>query len=123
MRTLLLVDDDHDGLPIRRMIFERAGFQVSAATSATEARAVFCTKPTEIVLLDLHLPELEDGCSLIRDLRAQSPGVRIVVLSGFAGDFHRRPEASMIDLILEKPLRSEKLLRAIAGAIDGPPSL
>ena len=115
MPTLLLVDDDRDGLPIRRLIFERAGFQVSTAATVEEARVAFFGHTPEIVLLDLHLPDLEDGCALIRDFRAHAPTVRIVVLSGFAGDFQQRPEAQMIDLILEKPLRSEKLLRAVAG--------
>ena len=115
MGTLLLVDDDRDGLPIRRLIFERAGFQVFAAATAEEARAVFFGHAPEIVLLDLHLPELEDGCALIRDFRAYAPTVRIVVLSGFAGDFQQRPESHMVDLVLEKPLRSEKLLRAVTG--------
>ena len=115
MRTLLLVDDDRDGLPIRRLIFERAGFEVTAATTVEEARAAFFASPQEIVLLDLHLPALEDGCALIRDFRAHLPQVRLVVLSGFAGDIHQRPESQMIDLILEKPLRSEKLIRAVAG--------
>jgi DNA-binding NtrC family response regulator len=118
MPTLLLVDDDRDGLPIRRLIFERAGFEVAAATTVNEARAAFFAHPAQIVLLDLHLPELEDGCALIRDFRAHLPGVRLVVLSGFAGDIHQRPESHMIDLILEKPLRSEKLVRAVAGTLD-----
>lgn len=118
MRTLLLVDDDRDGLPIRRLIFERADFEVSTASTADDARATFFENAPEIVLLDLHLPELEDGCALIREFRAHSPGVRIVVLSGWTGDLQQRPEAQMIDLLLEKPLRSEKLLRAVAGAID-----
>jgi DNA-binding NtrC family response regulator len=115
MRTLLLVDDDRDGLPIRRLIFERAGFEVTTAATVEEARAAFFAHTSEIVLLDLHLPELEDGCALIRDFRNRSPEVRLIVLSGFAGGLHQRPESQMVDLVLEKPLRSEKLLRAVAG--------
>lgn len=117
MATLLLVDDDRESLPIRRLIFERGGFQVSTAVSAAEARATFFADPPQIVLLDLYLPELEDGCALIRDFRAHAPGVRIVVLSGWTGDLLQRPEAHLIDLVLEKPLRSEKLLSALTAAM------
>ena len=64
---------------------------------------------------------MDDGLALIREFRAQSPKIRIIVLTGLAGDLHDRPEAAMVDAILEKPFRTDKLIRALAkagGAVD-----
>jgi CheY-like chemotaxis protein len=114
MPRLLLVDDDGDGLEIRRLIFEREGYQVSTATGAGTARSAFASDAPEIVVLDLRLPDAQDGLALIREFRAHGPGVRIVVLSGWTADLHGRPEAAMADAVLAKPVRSEKLIRALA---------
>jgi DNA-binding response OmpR family regulator len=116
MPRLLLVDDDRDGLEIRRLIFERKGYRVSIATGAGTARAAFSKSAPEFVVLDLRLPLAEDGLALIREFRAQVPQVRIIVLSGWTADLNGRPEAAMADAVLAKPVRSEKLIRTLAQA-------
>lgn len=116
MPRLLLVDDDHDGVEIRRLIFERAGYDVFVKRTVDGARRVFTETSPEIVLIDLRLPLLEDGLALIREFRAQNPALKIVVLTGMASDLEGRPEALLVDAVLAKPLRSEKLLQALAKA-------
>jgi DNA-binding response OmpR family regulator len=116
---LLLIDDDRDSLEIRRLIFERAGYDVRTASTPADARDAFLRHPQAAVLLDLRLPGIEDGLALIREFRTHAPGPRIVVLTGCVSDLHNRPEEAMIDAALEKPLRTEQLLRAVAGAMEG----
>ncbi len=116
MTRLLLVDDDRDGLEIRRLIFERAGCHVFVERTATGARRAFTENLPDIVMLDLRLPDLESGLGLIRDFREQAPQVRIIVLAGFAADLDGRPEALLVNTVLAKPVRSEKLMRAVAMA-------
>ncbi len=114
MPRVLLVDDDPAGLDPRRMILERAGYRVSMATTGAEARARMAEGPPEIVIMDLRLPEAEDGLALIRDFRGFSPAVRIVVLAGWPADLDGRPEATMVQAVLKKPVRSERLLATLA---------
>lgn len=116
MLRLLLVDDDRDGVEIRRFIFERAGYDVFVKRTADGARRVFTESSPEIVLLDLRLPHVEDGLALIRDFRAQNPALKIIVLAGMASDLEGRPEALLVDVVLGKPMRSEKLVQAVAAA-------
>src|SRR5258707_6564497 len=116
MLRLLLVDDDRDGLEIRRLVFERAGYQVLMEGTGDGARRAFAENSPEIVVLDMRLPLVEDGLALIREFRAQSPKIRIIVLTGLAGDLHYRLEASMVDAILEKPFRTDKLILALPKA-------
>jgi len=109
MTKVLVVDDDRAALGIRKLILERAGHEVSTAASLEEARAA--ARP-DVAVLDLRIPEIQDGLALIREFRAR--GVRIVVLCGNRADLEGREEASMVDLVLEKPVRSEVLLSALA---------
>lgn len=108
MARVLVVDDDAGALEIRKLILERAGHIVFTAASAHEARSQL--KP-EVVLLDLRLPRIEDGLALIREFHAT--GARVVVLCGNRADLDGRPERALADVVLEKPARSEVLLRAI----------
>jgi two-component system response regulator TrcR len=116
MLRLLLVDDDRDGVEIRRLIFERAGYQVLVEGTGDGARRTFMESAPEMVVLDMRLPDIEVGLALIREFRAQAPQVRIIVLAGLAGDLRGRPEEQMVDAVLAKPFRSEKLVRALAKA-------
>jgi DNA-binding response OmpR family regulator len=113
MARVLLVDDDLDALEIRKLIFEKDGHHVFSAPTAASAREQFLAESPDSVILDLRLPDLEDGLILIREFRAASREVKIVVLAGWAADLDGRSEWALVDLILEKPVRSEVLLGAI----------
>ena len=113
MARVLLVDDDADALELRKLIFEREGHQVDVACDARGARERFSANPPEGVILDLRLPEAEDGFALIREFRAAAPEVKIVVLAGWIGDLEGRSERGLVDRVLSKPVRSDKLLRAL----------
>lgn len=119
MARLLLVDDDAAGLELRKLILEREGHQVSAATDVAAARSLFLETTPDSVVLDLRLPETEDGLALIREFRAAAPGVRIVVLSGWTPDLDGKPEARMVDQLLAKPVRSALLVSAVAAGAPG----
>jgi len=113
MARILLVEDDRDALEIRKRILESKGHRVVAVSSAGRARDEFSTDPPESVVLDLRIPEAEDGLALIREFRAASREVRIVVVSGLRADIEGRRESKLVDVILSKPVRSEMLLGAI----------
>ncbi|HLH39514.1 MAG TPA: response regulator [Bryobacteraceae bacterium] len=108
MARVLLVDDDAAALEIRKLILQRAGHFVLTASTASEARA---SPRTEIVMLDLRLPRVEDGLALIREFHAA--GMRVIVLCGNRADLDGRPEAACVDTVIEKPARSEVLLEAV----------
>jgi DNA-binding response OmpR family regulator len=113
MGRVLLVDDDADALEIRKRIFEQDGHHVVGALTAVDAREQFRKESPDSVILDLRLPDPEEGLALIREFRAASQRVKIVVLAGWCADLDGRNESAMVDLILSKPARSEVLLGAI----------
>jgi DNA-binding response OmpR family regulator len=119
MARLLLVDDDTAGLELRKLILEREGHQVSAAADVVAARSLFLENRPDSVVLDLRLPESEDGLALIREFRVAAPDLRIIVLSGWTPDLEGKPEARMVDELLAKPLLSARLVSAVAAGASG----
>jgi len=116
MASVLLVDDDPGGLEIRKMLLERDGHRVSTAADATTARDKFRETAPECVILDLRLPSPEDGLALVREFRKfpdAAPGLRIVVLAGWSADLEGHPERALVDEVLAKPVRSERLISVV----------
>jgi CheY-like chemotaxis protein len=113
MARVLLVDDDADALEIRRLIFDSRGHQVEVASGAELARQQFLASVPECVVLDLRIPEVEDGLTLIREFRAASPSVQMIAVLGWPGDLEGREERGLVDMVLSKPVRSEVLQRAV----------
>jgi len=109
MARVLAVDDDAAGLEVRKLILECGGHVVATAADAEQARAAFAETSPEIVILDLRLPEVDDGLALLREFGAT--GVRLVVLSGWPADLDGRPERAMVHAVLLKPVRSEAMIR------------
>ncbi len=115
MATILLVENDPDQRELRTLILERAGHTVIGASNPEQALE---GEKAEKAVLDLRLPKQEDGYRLIRELRAQQPGLEIFVVSGYTEDLERRPEARLVKRILRKPVSSKLLLSllVLAGA-------
>jgi len=113
MSRVLLVDDDPGGLELRKMLLEREGHRVSTAVDAVAARHKFREISPDCVILDLRLPSPEDGLALVREFREAAPDVRIIVLAGWRADLEGRPEQDLVDEVLAKPVRSERLSRAV----------
>ncbi len=77
--SVLVVDDE---IQIRRFLrtgFELDGFQVHEAETGAEALRTATLKPSDLVILDLGLPDM-DGADVLERLRAWS-SVPLIVLS------------------------------------------
>ena len=114
MPRVLIVDDDLDQIDIRRLILEQAGHDVWTAASATEALERFRECEAESVVMDLYLPGRDEGCGLIRNLRALSDRVNIVVTTGWTAELPHLAERALVNHVLQKPFKTEKLLRLLA---------
>ncbi|HVP47409.1 MAG TPA: response regulator, partial [Bryobacteraceae bacterium] len=119
MCRLLLVDDNVQLLDFYGLVLEQAGHQVRVAETCRRAIALLEETDPEIVVMDLRVPEMEDGLGLIRSLQAhkQAPGkaaLKIVVTSGWTADLAGKPEKDSVDCILPKPVRMDVLLESIS---------
>jgi DNA-binding NtrC family response regulator len=120
-RTVLLVEDDEDTLFAIDKLLTREGYLVLTAESGHDAIGMLKKplSPIDVVLLDVHLPDVE-GTALGARMRELRPALPIVVCTGEA-----EPEevAALIRLgavhYLPKPLRADELLTAVQRALAG----
>jgi two-component system OmpR family response regulator len=77
---LLVVEDDLMILELLAGSLRFAGFSVSTAATAAEATASARTRPPDLVVLDVMLPD-QDGFTVLRRLRAQGSHVPVVFLT------------------------------------------
>jgi CheY-like chemotaxis protein len=113
MATILLVEDDADQRMIRRLILEKNHYQVTETGSPAAALTCLAAQAPDGILMDLRLPEAGDGLALIRDIRTLAPHTPLLVLSGYLEDLKSAPEAAAVNAMLQKPIRSEQLLRTL----------
>jgi CheY-like chemotaxis protein len=113
MAKVLVVDDDAAQLQMRRMLLEHFGYKVETAES--EEAAVLAEKEfgPDCVVMDLRLPELEDGLRLIRRLKEARAGLPLIVMSGWVDDLGPAPEMRQVKRVLQKPVRTEVLMSEI----------
>ncbi|TDC00828.1 response regulator transcription factor [Nonomuraea longispora] len=121
MPIRLIIVDDHpvvrDGL---RGIFTDDEFEVvGEAGDGFEALAVVQRTNPDVVLTDLRMPKM-NGAELIRRLREQSPGVRVLVLTTFDNDVDVLPaiEEGATGYLLKDTPRAE-LRSAVQAAARG----
>jgi CheY-like chemotaxis protein len=103
MARILVVEDDAIQLEIRKQILEHAGHEVVTAEDASQALERWPGCP--IVVMDLRIPDSEDGLRLIQAIAGQA---RTIVLSGGQVD-----ETLPVDEVLTKPCPSKRLLESI----------
>ncbi len=82
---VLVVDDHRDSVSVLAALLGARGLEVSAATSAQQARAIAETHPPDIALLDLEMPVM-GGLLLLHRLRDAQPGLPAVIMSGYEAD-------------------------------------
>ena len=111
--VILCVDDEANALLLRKLVLQKAGYEVATASSAREALQIVCSREVDLVLSD-HLMPGATGAELARQMKAAHPQLPVVLLSGVneipAG-------AEIADMFLSKVEGPEKLCQQIAAVL------
>jgi two-component system KDP operon response regulator KdpE len=109
---VLVVDDEPQLLRALRITLTASGYEVHTAATGLRALAEATTRPPDLVILDLGLPDI-DGAEVIDRLRAHS-AVPIIVLSGRTSGADKVPALDAgADDYITKPFGIEELLARI----------
>src|SRR5580658_6966723 len=81
---VLCVDDEVVGLRVRRILLERAGYEVLTASDGSSGIELFATHPVEAVILDYSMPGMHGG-EVAKKMRQVKPSVPILLLSAYVG--------------------------------------
>ena len=114
--TILIVEDEPALLNVGARVLTYYGYQVLTAADGAAALAVWAEHREKIDLLftDMVMPGQWNGEQLAERLRADKPGLRVIITSGYNTQFMKSgedPETAII--YLPKPCRTEILMPLI----------
>jgi two-component system, OmpR family, response regulator CpxR len=113
--TILSVDDETNGLLIRKAILKLNGYRVLTARNCPEALYVFNSTSVDLVISD-HFLSGETGCELARRLKEINPDIPVMLLSGAT---EMPAEAACADVFLSKLEGPVKMLQVTAQLLTG----
>ncbi|MCS0496135.1 response regulator [Ancylobacter sp. MQZ15Z-1] len=113
--TVLLVEDEEAVRAFAARALVSRGYQVLEAGSGLEALEVMEDHGGEVdlVLSDVVMPEM-DGPSLLKELRAANPDIKVIFMSGYAEEAFAKnlPEGADFGF-LPKPFTLKQLIEAV----------
>ena len=98
---ILLVDDNRDGLLVRRALLEEAGCTIDIAVNGEEGLKLFEASSFDVVVTNYRMPRM-DGIELIQRIRRQNPNARVILLSGFVEPLGLTEENTGADAVIAK---------------------
>ncbi|SHO42795.1 sigma-54-dependent transcriptional regulator [Desulfopila aestuarii] len=127
MQKALLIDDDRNIAQTLSIYLAEKGFTVLQAGTGSEGLATFKQEKPDLVLLDLHLPDV-GGMEVLEKMIASGLSVQIVVITAYAtvetavsairmgaADYLPKPFVpGQLDLLLEKIGRIRVLKKEVA---------
>ena len=115
--TVLLVDDHTGARRSMHRVLLNAGYRVFPASSGKRALQLFAQHGGEIDMLiaDCMMPNI-DGLQLATQLRAQKPGLKVLIISGYRA-CRCEPVPSSIPLI-HKPFSGAEIIKRIRAVLD-----
>jgi len=116
--TILLVEDEAFVREVTGEVQRSAGYRVLCARDAAEARRAYEAHGGELDLLltDVILPG-ETGRALAARLRREIPGIKVLLISGYAKQMGLQVQGS--EECLAKPFSARVLLRKVRKVLDG----
>jgi CheY-like chemotaxis protein len=99
--NILLVDDNRDGLLVRRSLLEEIGCCVHIAANGEEGLKLFQASRFDVVVTDYRMPRMNGG-ELIQRIRLLDPNARIILLSGFVEPLGLTEQNTGADAIITK---------------------
>lgn len=117
---LLVVDDEPPILDFVRRVFEGIDYEIVTAQSGAEALEIAAaSEPFDGLVTDLVMPNMS-GDELARRLRAESPDLKVLYLTGFSDRLFKEKVVLWNDeAFLDKPTSIDGLRQAVALLIYG----
>lgn len=120
-RRVLVIEDNANDRELVTALLEGAQYEVQTAEAGGLGLSLATADPPDIILLDLHLPDMDgyEACRLLRqDPRLQDVPVVIVTASDDPA-LNRHAYAAGAQACILKPLREEALLVTLEAALAG----
>jgi DNA-binding NtrC family response regulator len=109
-KSVLLVEDQPDVREVLELYLAELGYRCLSAEDAVIARRVLeGNEPIDLLLTDVVMPNGISGLDLAQDARRLRQDLKVVLVSGYLGDFGTRMAAVPDALFLTKPFNQKQL--------------
>lgn len=117
---ILLVEDEQDLAILLTKRLLSQGYEADWVSHGSVAMQKIREYSPDLVILDLMLPG-RDGLSILRDVRRESPSMRVLVLSGMQNPAYKKQvlEAG-VQGYMQKPYESQIILETIRKILTEP---
>ena len=116
MHKILIIDDEPHILLMLKKMLERAGYEVDLASNGKEGLHLFQSKPSDLVITDIIMPEKE-GLETIREMRRIQSGLKIIAMSGggkiSAENYLKTAKIFGASRIIEKPFSQQHMVSTV----------
>ncbi len=96
--VILCVDDEPNSLVLRKLVLQKAGYDVITANSASQALEMLDSHQVNLVLSDQLMPG-QTGTELARQIKNRWPSLPVILISGVN---EIPPDAAIADLFMSK---------------------
>ena len=115
--TLLVVEDEADTRDMINLILEQRGAKTITADSVAQGFLKYQQHQPDLIISDISMP-LEDGYSLIREIRRSNDSTPAIALTAYASEADKQKAIqSGFDLHLAKPIEPFQLVEYIASLV------
>ena len=117
--TILFVDDEVAILHVGKTMLEQLGYEVSTASSGTEALKLFTSDPTryDLVITDQYMPNMT-GTQLVSEILQSRPELPVILISGYSETIAEESStAHGISWWIEKPFSRNTIGEAVFKAL------
>ena len=118
--TILIVEDESIVLDACRSVLEHLGYRTLTTESGREALAIYQAQKNDIamVITDMVMPDM-DGSALFMALKAETPGIKVVLMSGYPLNENGKELLEMgVVAWLEKPISFKQLSNVVSNALS-----
>lgn len=115
---ILVVDDDETLLDLLCRMLTRLGYEAIPAKDGRDALGIFTrVNGVQLVLTDINMPHI-DGWELAAAIRAYSPGIPIIAITGEGADLIApQLRGSAVNHVIFKPFGLEQLRDSLSYAM------
>jgi DNA-binding NtrC family response regulator len=119
MATILIIDDEASIRILLRSALEAAGYEVTEAANGRQGLELYRRKPTDLVITDILMPEL-NGLDMLLELTREFLNAKVVAISGAGGEKNVLDVAKLLGArqTFRKPFSMPQLLGAVRYELD-----
>ena len=117
--TVLVVDDEESIQKLIGKFLDIDGYRKITALNGLEGLERLEEEKIDLVLIDLHMPQM-NGADFLQELRRIDKELPVIIVTGHPeSDLMRKAMAFSPFMLLAKPLEKESFLRAVRIALNG----